>query len=143
MSMLKGINPIISPELLKILCEMGHGDEIVIADANFPGVTCGKQLIRADGHSGTAMLDAVLSLFPLDKVADKNAFLMAVSEKNVPNPPIWQEYENIMQIYEMDNVKVEALERYAFYERAKNAFAVIQTGEKALYANIIIKKGTL
>ena len=141
--MLKGVNPIISPEFLKILCEMGHGDEIVIADANFPGATCAQRLIRADGHSGTAILEAVLSLFPLDKVADKNSFLMAVSEKNMPNPPIWKEYENIMKQYEEDNVKTEELERQAFYERAKNAFAVVQTGEKALYANIILKKGTL
>ena len=87
--MLKGINPIISPELLKALCEMGHGDEIVIADANFPAVSCAKRLVRADGHSGTNILDGILSLFPLDRVAEKNAFLMAVSEKNVPNPPIW------------------------------------------------------
>ncbi len=141
--MLKGIDPIISPELLKILCEMGHGDEIVIADANFPGVTCAKRLIRADGHGGEKILEAVLTLFPLDRVADKNAFLMAVSEKNIPNPPIWNEYEKIMKSYEYDNVKIVELERFDFYERAKNAFAVIQTGEKALYANIILKKGTL
>ena len=141
--MLKGIDPIISPELLKILCEMGHGDEIVIADANFPGVTCAKRLIRADGHGGEKILEAVLTLFPLDRVADKNAFLMAVSEKNIPNPPIWNEYEKIMKSYEYDNVKIVKLERFDFYERAKNAFAVIQTGEKALYANIILKKGTL
>ena len=141
--MLKGINPIISPELLKLLCEMGHGDEIVIADANFPGATCAKRLIRADGHSGTAILDAVLSLFPLDKVAEKNAFLMAVAEKNAPNPPIWEEYQAIMEKYEQGNVEVAQLERYEFYDRAKNAFAVIQTGEKALYANIMLKKGTL
>ena len=141
--MLKGINPMISPELLKMLCEMGHGDEIVIADANFPAVTCAKRLVRADGHSGTDMLEAILALFPLDKVAEKNALLMAVSEKNVPNPPIWKEYEDIMKKYEADNMKVEELERYAFYDRAKNAFAVVQTGEKALYANIILKKGTL
>ena len=141
--MLKGINPILSPDLLKILCEMGHGDEIVIADANFPGATYAKRFIRADGHSGTDILDAILSLFPLDKVVDKNAFLMAVSEKNMPNPPIWKEYEDIMKKYEAENVKMEALERYEFYDRAKNAFAVIQTGEKALYANIILKKGTL
>ena len=141
--MLKGINPILSPELLKILCEMGHGDEIVIADANFPGVTCAKRLIRADGHNGTDILDAILSLFPLDKVAQENSLLMAVSEKNMPNPPIWKEYEAILSKYEMDNVKLAELERYEFYDRAKNAFAVVQTGEKALYANIILKKGTL
>ena len=141
--MLKGINPMISPDLLKILCEMGHGDEIVLADANFPAVTYAKRLIRADGHGGTAILDAILSLFPLDKVAGKNALLMAVSEKDAPNPPIWKEYEELMQKYEGENVRVEELERYAFYERAKNAFAVVQTGEKALYANIILKKGTL
>lgn len=141
--MLKGINPIISPELLKMLCEMGHGDEIVIADANFPAVTCAKRLVRADGHSGTDMLEAILSLFPLDKAVEKNAYLMAVPEKNVPDPPIWKEYEDIMKKYEMENVKLAQLERYEFYDRAKNAFAVVQTGEKALYANIVLKKGTL
>lgn len=141
--MLKGVNPIISPELLKILCEMGHGDEIVIADANFPGVTCAKRLVRADGHNGIDILDAILSLFPLDRVANENALLMAVSEKNVPNPPIWKEYSCILDRYEDSNVKIVELERFEFYERSKNAFAIVQTGEKALYANIILKKGTL
>ena len=141
--MLKGISPIISPELLKILCEMGHGDEIVIADANFPSVTYGKRVIRADGISGIDMLEAVLELFPLDKVANTNALLMVVSEKNLANPPIWNKYKKIMACYEDENVRVEELERYEFYDRAQKAFAVIQTGEKALYANIILKKGTL
>ena len=141
--MLKGIPKIVSPALLKILAEMGHGDEIVITDANFPSVTYGKRVIRADGISGIDMLEAVLELFPLDKVANTNALLMAVSEKNSQKPHIWNEYKKIMAYYEDENVRVEELERYEFYDRAQKAFAVIQTGEKALYANIILKKGTL
>lgn len=141
--MLKGINSIINPELLKILCEMGHGDEIVIADANFPAVTYAKRLVREDGIDGTEMLKAILSLLPLDKVAPKNVFLMAVSDKNETEPSIWKEYKSIAEQYETGNVKIEKLERFEFYEQTKQAFAVIQTGERALYANIVLKKGTL
>ena len=139
--MLKLIPDVISPELLKILDEMGHGDEIVIGDANFPAVTCAKQLIRADGISGTEILEAIMKLFPLDKVAKENCFLMAVNEGE-PTPSIWAEYAHIIDKYE-DCRKTAEVERYAFYEQAKQAFAVIQTGEKALYANLILKKGTL
>jgi len=139
--MLKNIPAVISPELLKILDEMGHGDEIVIGDANFPAVTCAKRLVRADGIGGEEMLDAIMKLFPLDKVVDKNCFVMAVKEGE-PTPPIWAEYNRIIDKYE-DYRAVAEVERYAFYEQAKKAFAVIQTGEKALYANIILKKGTL
>lgn len=139
--MLKTIPDIISPELLKILDEMGHGDEIVIGDANFPAVTCAKRLIRADGIGGEDILEAIMKLFPLDKVAKDNCFLMAVNEGE-PTPPIWERYANIIDRYE-DCRKTAEVERYAFYEQAKQAFAVIQTGEKALYANIILKKGTL
>ncbi len=139
--MLKGISKIISPELLKILCEMGHGDEIVIADGNFPAVTNGKRLVRADGLGGVEMLDAVLSLIPLDTYAPSNFMLMETTQGD-PTPTIWGEYFKVANAND-DNVRVEKLERFAFYERAKNAFAVIATGEGAIYANIILKKGVI
>ena len=142
--MLKGINKIISPELLKTLCEMGHGDEIVIADGNFPAETFGKRVIRADGIGGTAMLEAVLSLIPLDTYSNSNMILMQLMEcdQGKINPVIWQEYETIANKY-YRNVKIGNIDRFAFYERAKTAFAVIATGEEAVYANIILKKGVI
>jgi len=142
--MLKGVPKIISPELLKILCEMGHGDEIVIADANFPSENYGKRVIRADGISGTAMLSAVLSVFPLDTYSDPNMVLMQLMDcdKGKINPIIWREYENIAN--EKDgNQKISNIDRFEFYERAKGAYAVIATGEEAVYANILIKKGVI
>ncbi|MBP5465989.1 MAG: L-fucose mutarotase [Clostridia bacterium] len=142
--MLKNIPKILSPELLKILCEMGHGDEIVIADANFPSANYGKRVIRADGISGTAMLDAVLRLFPLDGYADPNMILMRLMDCDVGkiNPVIWQEYKKIAEKNDK-NVKIDNIDRFDFYERAKSAYAVIATGESAVYANIILKKGVL
>ncbi len=138
--MLKGVPKILSPALLKVLCEMGHGDEIVIADGNFPSETYGKKVIRADGLGGKEILDAVLQMLPLDGVADKNYFLMATGDNFIP--PIWKEYEDIV-LRSGEKAKKEELERYAFYERAKNAYAVIATGEEAIFANIILKKGVI
>ena len=139
--MLKGISKIISPELLKLLCEMGHGDEIVIADGNFPAAANAKRLVRADGIGGVEMLDAVLSLIPLDTYAEENFMLMQTTQGD-PTPTIWDEYFKVANAKD-DNVRVGNLERFAFYERAKNAFAVIATGEGAGYANIIVKKGVI
>lgn len=142
--MLKGISKIVSPELIKVLCEMGHGDEIVIADGNFPADTLGKKVIRADGISGTAMLDAVLSLIPLDTYSDPNFVLMSLtkSDEGKINPVIWDEYRRIAEKNDK-NAKIGFTDRFAFYERAKNAHAVIATGEEAVYANIIVKKGVI
>ena len=139
--MLKNIPKIVSPELLKILCEMGHGDEIVIADGNFPSESCGQRVIRADGHGGEAILDAVLSLIPLDTYALHNFLLMQTSNGD-PTPEIWDKYFTIAKNHD-DNLRANALERYEFYDRAKKAYAVIATGESAIYANIIIKKGVI
>ncbi|MBR1974484.1 MAG: fucose isomerase [Clostridia bacterium] len=139
--MLKNIPKIVSPELLKILCEMGHGDEIVIADGNFPSESCGQRVIRADGHGGEAILDAVLSLIPLDTYALHNFLLMQTSNGD-PTPEIWDKYFTIAKSHD-DNLRANALERYEFYDRAKKAYAVIATGESAIYANIIIKKGVI
>lgn len=139
--MLKGIPRIISPQLLKILSEMGHGDEIVIADGNFPSENYGKRVVRADGIGGAEMLDAILKLIPLDTYAEEN-FLLMQTVKGDPTPTIWQEYFDIANAND-DNLRKGNLERFAFYERAKNAYAVIATGESAVYANIILKKGVI
>ena len=139
--MLKNLPKILSPELLKFLSEMGHGDEVVIADANFPAHTMNKRVIRADGIKGTEMLKAILAVIPLDTYADENFMLMETS-KGDPTPEIWQEYEDIARSLD-SNVKKKMIERFAFYERSKNAFLVIETGEERIYGNIILKKGVI
>ena len=142
MNMLKGVPKILSPELLKILSEMGHGDEIVIADGNFPSENYVNRVVRADGHGGAEILDAVLSMIPLDTYADCNFMLMQVVPGDRVKPTIWEDYKKIAN--EKDgHVKLGRLERFAFYERAKQAYAVIATGESAIYANIILKKGVI
>lgn len=142
--MLKGISKIVSPELIKTLCEMGHGDEIVIADGNFPAETFGRRVIRADGIGGAEMLKAVLSLIPLDTYSDPNMILMRLMDcdKGKINPVIWNEYEKIATAEDV-NVKIGNIDRFEFYDRAKTAYAVIATGEEAVYANIILKKGVV
>lgn len=139
--MLKNISKIVSPQLIKILCEMGHGDEIVIADGNFPAETCGQRVVRADGIGGEEMLDAVLSLIPLDTYAQENLLLMQTTNGD-PIPTIWDKYFTIAKKHD-DNLRAGNLERFEFYERAKKAYAVIATGEGAIYANVIIKKGVI
>ena len=139
--MLKNIPKIVSPQLLKVLCEMGHGDEIVIADGNFPAETFGQRVIRADGLGGEEMLDAVLSLIPLDTYATENFMLMETVAGD-PTPTIWEKYYAIAQKHD-DNMRASNIERFAFYERAKKAYAVIATSEGAIYANIILKKGVI
>jgi len=142
--MLKGIPNIISPELLKILMEMGHGDEIVLGDGNFPAVSHAKRLVRCDGHGIAALLDAILTLFPLDEYVDSPVALMAVVDgDSTPTPPIWQTYDSILQSHGQIHGKVEHMERFAFYERTKKAFAVVATGESAIYANVLLKKGVI
>ena len=142
--MLKGIPKIVSPELIRILCEMGHGDEIVIADGNFPSENFGQRVIRADGIKGTEMLDAVLSLIPLDTYSDPNMILMQLMQcdEGKIDPSIWKEYAAIAEKHDK-NVRIGTIDRFVFYERAKTAYAVIATGEEAVYANIILKKGVI
>ena len=140
-NMLKGIPDIISPELLKILDEMGHGDEIVIADGNFPTASMGKREVRADGHGVPEMLDAILQLFPLDTYVEAPVALMEVVPGDPVVPVIWDEFKEIIE--KRDPAKIEYMERFAFYERAKKAYAIIATGEKAIYANVLLKKGVV
>ena len=141
--MLKGIPSILSPELLKILMEMGHGDEIVIGDGNFPAASCAQRLIRADGHGVTELLNAILLLFPLDTFVEKPVSLMAVVEGDPLKPVIWEEYRKIIQKHEKREIDFEFVERYEFYVRTKKAYAVVASGEAARYANIILKKGLI
>ncbi len=146
--MLKGIPSIISPDLLKVLSEMGHGDEIVLADGNFPGASVakagvgGKEAIylRADGHNVCDLLRAILNLFPLDTYAQP-VFIMDKVEGDSVSTPIWEEFETILSAY--TDTEIEKLERFAFYERAKKGYCILQTGESAQYANIILKKGVV
>jgi L-fucose mutarotase len=141
--MLKGIPNILSPGLLKILMEMGHGDEIVIADGNFPAASHAQRLLRCDGHGAPPLLDAILQLFPLDTFIKQPVALMAVSAGDHYTPDIWPAYKKIIQKHDPSFGDFELVERAAFYERAKKAHAIVATGEMARYANIILKKGLI
>lgn len=141
--MLKGIPKEISPDLLKVLMEMGHGDELVIADGNFPAASIARRLVRADGLGGPVMLEAVLQLLPLDQYAPHPVTLMQVVPGDPVVPVIWEEYRAVILRHEKTFSDFELVERFAFYERAKNAFAVLATGEEAQYANLILKKGVI
>ncbi len=138
--MLKGIPKILSPELLKIMMEMGHGDELVIGDGNFPGASVNERCIRCDGHDAVDLLSAILKLFPLDTYA-KPAYIMAKTPGDTVETPIWDEYAELIKPY--TDEELVQIERFEFYERASKAYAVVMTGESALYANIILKKGVV
>ena len=140
--MLKNIPPLLGPELLATLRAMGHGDEIVIADANFPAAFLGPKLIRIDGRTATDVLDAVLTLMPLDEFVDEAAFGMAVVDDPQAREPIYGLFEEIISRHE-PGMGFFRLERFAFYERARQAAAIVQTGETRLYGNIILKKGII
>lgn len=138
--MLKGIPKVISPELLKVLCEMGHGDEIVLGDANFPAASNANILVRADGIEMPEMLSAILELFPLDQYDDEHFILMQKCDGDTVDVSVWDEYEKILKANSPDS-EMTFCERFAYYGRAKKAYAVVATGEKRQYANIILKKG--
>ncbi|PKM68306.1 MAG: L-fucose mutarotase [Firmicutes bacterium HGW-Firmicutes-2] len=140
--MLKKIPDILSPELLKVLMEMGHSDEIVIADGNFPSAAMAKRLIRLDGHGVDKILEAILELMPLDTYVPAPVALMEVTPGDTYKPIIWDDYKRIIMNKEGIH-QLEFVERFAFYERAKKAYAIVATGEQALYANIILKKGVV
>ena len=144
--MLKGIPKILSPELLKVFCEMGHSDRLVISDGNFPAESMGKDaiVIRCDGHGVPELLDAILTVFPLDTYEEKPVNLMEVMPGDDVETPIWDVYEDIIRKYDKrGETAVGHIERFAFYEQAKTAYAIIATGESALYANIMLQKGVI
>ncbi|MBK7107064.1 MAG: fucose isomerase [Ignavibacteriae bacterium] len=141
--MLKNIPPIIGADLLKILSEMGHGDEIVIADGNFPAASKAKRLIRMDGHNAPDILEAILKLFPLDIYVDKPVGLMQVMKGDNYVPVIWEDFRKIIIESKEYFNDFDYIEKFEFYRRAENAFAIIASSEMALYANIILKKGVI
>ena len=142
--MLKGIPKILSPELLKVLAEMGHSDRLVISDGNFPAESMGKNaiVIRCDGHGVPELLDAILQVFPLDTYVEKPVNLMEVVPGDKVETPIWDVYKEIIGKYDDRGADaVGNIERFQFYEEAKQAYAIIATGEGALYANVMLQKG--
>lgn len=141
--MLKKIPKILSPELLKILCEMGHSDEIVIADGNFPSAGVNDRVVRYDSIGIPDLLEAILDVFPIDQYVEKPVVLMKTGEEYPGEPEIWEKYIKIISSAENKNIPFEYAERFDFYEKAKKAYAVIATGEEAIYANIILKKGVI
>lgn len=144
--MLKNIPQILSPELLKVLCEMGHSDQIVLSDGNFPAESMGKNsiVIRCDGHGVPELLDAILKVFPLDTYVEKPVNLMEVMTGDTTETPIWDTYKEIIGKHDSRGPEtVGTIERFKFYDEAKKAYAIIATGEKALYANIILQKGVV
>ncbi len=143
--MLKGIPAILSPELLKVLCEMGHTDELTIGDGNFPGHTYGKKVIRLDGHGVPEVLDAILQVFPLDSYVEKPVTLMSVVKGDKAKTPIWDTYKEIVAKHDERGASCfEEIDKWEFYERTKDkSTVVIMTGETAIYANVILKKGVV
>ena len=147
--MLKNIPPILSPELLKVLCEMGHSDRICIGDGNFPGAAMAKAegaiFLRADGHGIPEILDAILQVMPLDAYVETPAMLMEKMECDKDlEIPVWEEYKKVIAKYDDRGASaVGAYERFAFYEEAKKCYCILQTGETAIYANIILQKGVI
>jgi len=143
--MLKGIPAILSPELLKRLCEMGHSDKLLIADGNFPTHTVGENahIVRMDGHGVCEILEAVLQLFPLDCYVDSPVSIMEKVPGDTVETPIWDEFRKIIAKYDSRKEVIAGVERFAFYEKAKDSYLIIATSEKALYGNIMLQKGVV
>ncbi|MFV0362503.1 MAG: RbsD/FucU family protein [Suipraeoptans sp.] len=144
--MLKGIPKILSPELLMVLCEMGHSDRLVISDGNFPAESMGRDaiVIRMDGHGVPEILDAILEVFPLDTYVENPVNLMEVMKGDDVETPIWDTYKDIVSKHDNRGGKaIGNIERFKFYDESKTAYAIIATGESALYANIMLQKGVV
>ncbi len=141
--MLKGIDPLLSPNLLKHLRSMGHGDEIAIVDANFPARSNAKRLVRLDGASATEALRAVLSVLPVDSYGDDPAIRMQVVDRPDNLPPICKEFQNLLTAATLSRVSLASVERHEFYERTRSAYAIVATAEHRLYGNILLRKGVI
>lgn len=141
--MLKNIPPLLGPDLLHILRSMGHGDEITIVDANFPADSNAERLVRLDGHTATDVLAVILSVLPLDEFVDCPAHRMEVVGNPDDVPPICSEFQSIIDTHETLSVSIGKIERHAFYDRVKQSYAVVVTGEERLYGNIILTKGII
>lgn len=145
--MLKGISKLLTGDLLKALCDMGHGDTLVIADANFPADAIAKRLIRYPGIDGATLLDAMAEVFPLDTYVDTPAEVMDLTDSDkaagMPTPVIWGAYTELLQKHYGEDTQLGLVERFAFYEKAKDAYLVIQTGEERQYGNLLLSKGVV
>ncbi len=141
--MLKNISPLISPDLMKLLMEMGHGDELILADGNFPSNSQGVPVVRADGHNVANLLEAILEYFPLDTYTEHPFGLMQVVEGDPVVPKVWDQYKEILKANEYSELKIEYVERFAFYERAKKVAGIVATSDKAIYGNVLIRKGVV
>jgi L-fucose mutarotase len=141
--MLKNIDPLLSPDLLMVLRSMGHGDDIAIVDGNFPAAAMARRLVRLDGLTATEVTNAILSVMPLDDFVPEAAWRMQVVGDPQAEQPIFDEFRAIIARHEGSNFRLASLERFAFYEKAKASYAIVSTGEKRLYGNIILKKGVV
>lgn len=141
--MLKNIPTVLSPELFKILMEMGHGDELILADGNYPSHSQGVNVVRADGHDVKILLDAILTYFPLDTYSEHPVAFMEVVKGDPTIPVIWDTYKEIIKVKGYDTSVIENIERFDFYERSKKAYVIIATSDKALYSNVLLKKGVI
>ena len=139
--MLIGISHVVGPDLLAALYRMGHGDEIVLGDAHFPGETFNQRVLRADGLNISDLLDGILPLFALDTYVESPVVMMAPVEGDELDPAVEKTYREVIRKHWPDTPAIQRIERFAFYERTKGAFAVVMTGETAKYGNIILKKG--
>jgi L-fucose mutarotase len=144
-TMLKAIDPLLTPDLLYVLAAMGHGDEIAIVDANYPAQSAGPDVVRLDAADATRALDAVLSVLPLDTFVAEPCWLMEVvaAAAGDAEPAIFAEFRAVIARREGPRFKLASLERFAFYERARRCFAIVATGERRLYGNVILKKGVI
>ena len=141
--MLKQIPPVISPQLMLVLMEMGHGDELVLADGNFPAASNARRLIRADGHSAVDLLAALLRFLPIDTFVPDVAMVMQPVDPAQETPPIWSQFSRLLKQAEGREIPLTRIDRQQFYQRSRDAYAIIATGETALYANLILKKGVV
>ena len=141
--MLKNIPGVFSPELIKVLMEMGHGDEILIADGNFPAASNATRLIRCDGLNVVDLIEPILNFFPLDTFEKSPVIIMAVEKGDDYKPVIWELFNSIIKKYFKDFEGFEFLDRRSFYRRARESYAIVATSETQRYANIILRKGVL
>lgn len=141
--MLKLIHPAISPDLMAVMMQMGHGDELVLADANFPADSNAQRIVRADGIDLETLLPAILKFFPIDTFVPEQAMVMEPVDSQAPEPTIWTSFRQALKLAESREVELTKLERFDFYDRARQAYAIVATGSRAFYSNIILKKGVV
>lgn len=141
--MLKLVHPAISPELMAVMLQMGHGDELVLADANFPADSNAQRIVRADGIDLETLLPAILKFFPIDTFVPEQAMVMEPVDARSPEPAIWSTFRKDLQAAEGREVALTQIERFEFYDRTRQAYAIVATGSRAFYSNIILKKGVV